>query len=118
LKLFAGTQWDLPPTCDQCGKLEDRCECPPAPAQQRPLVPPEKQNLVIRKEKRKKGKVVTLLTGLQVQGPEQLKDFLRQLKNQCGTGGKIDGETIEIQGDQVKKMVSILGAQGYRIRQG
>ena len=89
------------------------CQCPPPSAAKSPIVPPEKQKLQIRTEKRKKGKVVTQLIGLKVSDPEQLKEFLRNLKNECGTGGKIEGEIIEIQGDQVEKLSSILAAQGY-----
>ncbi len=28
-RLFAGTPWDRPPTCDRCGKPESECACPP-----------------------------------------------------------------------------------------
>ena len=41
-RLFAGTPWDRPPTCERCGKLESECDCPPAAVPPRRL-PPETQ---------------------------------------------------------------------------
>lgn len=31
MRLFEGTEWDQPPKCDRCGRLEDDCDCPPPP---------------------------------------------------------------------------------------
>ena len=39
-RLFAGTPWDRPPTCERCGKLESECACPP-PAVEPKRLPPE-----------------------------------------------------------------------------
>ena len=61
MRLFEGTQWDRPPRCDECGELEEDCVCPP-PAKE--LTPPEKQTARLAVEKRKKGKVVTVVRGL------------------------------------------------------
>jgi translation initiation factor 1 len=48
------------PARDRCGKLESECQCPPAAI----LVPPDQQTVLIAVEKRKAGKVVTVLRGL------------------------------------------------------
>ena len=58
-RLFAGTPFDRPPTCERCGQLESACSCPPVAAE--PVrIPPEKQTARLRVERRPKGKVVTV----------------------------------------------------------
>ena len=69
-RLFAGTPWDRPPTCERCGKLESECTCPP------PLVAPvrlapESQTARLRLEKRPRGKVVTVVANLDPAGNAQ-----------------------------------------------
>jgi translation initiation factor 1 len=66
-------------------------------------------------EKRKKGKVVTVLRGLSVEGND-LPDLLRQLKSACGTGGTLKDDAIELQGDHTKRAGEFLAAMGYRVR--
>ncbi len=62
-RLFAGTPFDIPPTCDRCEKLEEECDCPPM-VEEKTWKAPETQTAKIKIEKRKKGKIVTLVTGL------------------------------------------------------
>ncbi len=109
--LFAGTKWDIPVRCDRCGALEVDCRCPPPPAE---LIPPEKQILRVRTEKRKAGRVVTLVSGLVDQGdiPSQL---LTKLKNACGAGGTIEDGSLVLQGDQQAKVSPMLTQLGYRL---
>jgi translation initiation factor 1 len=69
--------------------------------------------------KGRKGKTVTVITGLYEQ-PEALELLLKQLKNQCGAGGTIknndaDSE-IEIQGDHCPKILQILLKLGYKAK--
>ena len=80
-RLFAGTEFYQPAKCDRCGELEDACRCPPAPT---PRIPPEKQTAKLSVEKRKKGKVVTVVRGLPAQGND-LAELLGILKT--GTWG-------------------------------
>jgi translation initiation factor 1 len=109
MRLFAGTPFDRPPRCDRCGALEEQCTCPP------PRLPPESQNVRLVVEKRKKGKVVTVLRGLSAEGND-LPDLLRQLKSACGTGGTLKDGAIELQGDHVRRAAVILGEIGYWVR--
>lgn len=113
-RLFAGTPFDRPPTCEQCGKLEAECTCPP-PAEPPQLVPPAQQTAVLRVEKRAKGKVVTVIRGL-LSAHNDLPALLTRLKNRCGTGGTLDGDAIEIQGDHLARLKTLLAEIGYRIR--
>ena len=114
MRLFEGTEFYQPPRCDTCNNLEDECTCPtPEPEQ----VPPSRQTARIRVEKRKKGKVVTVIRGLAAGNPDRhLTELFTQLKNACGAGGTIQDETIEIQGDHQLRIEQLLKQIGYRVR--
>ena len=112
MRLFEGTQWDRPPRCEQCGELEEDCTCPPPP---RVLTPPEKQTARLAVEKRKKGKVVTVVRGLPAE-ENDLPTLLGQLKTACGAGGTLKGDLLEIQGNHVERVRDLLASLGYRVR--
>lgn len=67
---------------------------------------------VSRETKGRKGKGVTIVSGLRLAGP-QLEALATQLKRRCGCGGTIDGDRIEIQGDHRETIVRELSAQGW-----
>ncbi len=110
-RLFAGTPWDRPPTCERCGKLESECDCPPIPVES-PRVSPSEQTAWLRVEKRPKGKVVTVVRNL-VQDDEALRELASRLKTACGAGGTVKDGTIEIQGDRLSIAESALISLGY-----
>jgi len=112
MRLFEGTPFDIPPKCERCGKLEEECDCPPPPPQYKP---PEKQTARLAVEKRKKGKVVTVVRGLPA-ADNDLPALLTELKNTCGAGGTVDGDTVEIQGAHVERIHKALSAKGYRVK--
>lgn len=88
----------------------------PAPAEETPALPPEKQRLVVRRDTSgRKGKVVTLVQGFE--GPaEALEELAKELKKHCGAGGSAkDGEAV-IQGDVREKTGKFLSDRGYRVR--
>jgi translation initiation factor 1 len=114
MRLFAGTQFDRPPVCERCGRLETDCDCLPVPAPKN-LIPAGKQTARLSVEKRRKGKVVTLIQGLPAIGNE-LPSLLARFKSACGAGGTLDGETLEIQGDHRDRLRELLEAAGYRVR--
>ena len=111
MRLFEGTQWDVPPTCTQCGALDLECTCPPATES---VVPPDEQTARIRVEKRKRGKMVTVIRGLSNQG-NHLEDLLTQLKSSLGAGGSLRQSDIEIQGDHAERLAGLLKKMGYRV---
>lgn len=111
-RLFEGTQWDVPPTCDRCEQLESDCECPPTPAAAH-IVEPSKQRLKIQVEKRKRGKTVTVIRG--VANDDARAGLLTDLKNACGSGGTIRDDNLEIQGDHRETLERILPQLGYRV---
>jgi len=112
MRLFEGTKWDRPPRCERCGELEEDCTCPPPP---KVLTPPEKQTVRLAVEKRKKGKVVTVVCGLPAD-ENDLPALLSQLKAACGAGGTVKDDLLEIQGDHLKRVLGLLAEIGYRVR--
>jgi translation initiation factor 1 len=66
-------------------------------------------------EKRKKGKVVTVIRGLPATGND-LPALLSRLKNQCGAGGAIQEDRLEIQGEHVERICRVLTELGYAVK--
>jgi translation initiation factor 1 len=112
MRLFAGTPLDRPPKCDRCGELETDCKCLPGESAR---IAPEKQVARLAVEKRKKGKVVTVIRGLSMEGSD-LPALLSRLKSQCGAGGTIEEDTLEIQGEHVERIGAILRELGYGVK--
>ena len=112
MRLFAGTPFDRPPRCERCGELEEDCICPPEPP---PRIPPEQQTARLAVEKRKKGKLVTVVRGLIAEGND-LPELLTLLKSTCGAGGTLKADVLEIQGNQLDRVREALDKIGYRIR--
>lgn len=71
---------------------------------------------ISRQTKGRKGKGVTLITGLPLSG-DALKEMAKQLKQKCGTGGTVKDGVIEIQGDHRDLLVEMLGRLGYTVKQ-
>jgi translation initiation factor 1 len=70
---------------------------------------------VARETKGRKGKGVTVITGLPLNEIE-LKFLAKDLKQKCGTGGTAKNGVIEIQGDMRDKLVTELESLGYRVK--
>ncbi|HUG69611.1 MAG TPA: translation initiation factor [Pirellulaceae bacterium] len=110
-RLFAGTELYQPAKCERCGNLEEYCQCPPAPI---PRLSPEKQTAKLSIEKRKKGKVVTVVRGLPAEGND-LPELLSTLKTTCGAGGALKEDALEIQGRHIDRIRESLKTIGYRV---
>jgi translation initiation factor 1 len=85
---------------------------------ERPIqeLPPQQQNVRVQATRAgRKGKTVTVITGFQSQ-PETLQGLLKQLKAQCGSGGTLKDNEIEIQGDHKQKILEILIGLGYKAK--
>lgn len=66
-----------------------------------------------RSTKGRKGKGVTLVTGLPLEN-NSLKELAKKLKQKCGTGGTVKNGVIEIQGDHRDLLVESLNTLGYK----
>lgn len=114
-RLFAGTQFDRPPKCDDCGLLEEDCKCPPPPEPETERIPPEKQTARLAIEKRKRGKSVTVIRDLDPVGND-LPALLTKLKTACGAGGALKDGVMEIQGRNLEGVRAELQKIGYRVK--
>ena len=63
----------------------------------------------------RKGKGVTLITGVPLTG-EALKELARQLKQKCGSGGTLKDGIIEIQGEHRDQLVEELQKHGWTVK--
>lgn len=110
--------------CPRCGLPEASCACkrtsaaPPrsgaaAPrgASPSPKPPKDGRVRVSSETKGRKGKGVTLVSGLKLD-PAALAELAKDLKVQCGSGGTVKDGVIEIQGDHRDKLVGLLIARG------
>lgn len=97
--------------CPDCGRAVDACICGTEEA-----VPAGDGIVrVSRETKGRKGKGVTVISGLPLK-PAELKQFARELKARCGSGGTVKDAHIEIQGDHRDKLLDILAAKGYTVK--
>ncbi len=97
--------------CPDCGAPKDQCQC------SRESEIPQGDGIVrvSRETKGRKGKGVTLVTGVPL-AEKELKALAKQLKAKCGTGGTVKNGVIEIQGDQRDLLLNELQKQGYSVK--
>jgi len=114
-RLFAGTPFDVPPTCDRCGKLEEQCRCEPLPEPKHKFLDPEKQGAKVRVDRRKHKRMVTIVWGLSPTETD-LPELLSNLKSACGSGGSLQNDQIELQGDHLHRVQEKLHQIGYKVR--
>jgi translation initiation factor 1 len=101
--------------CPECTRPLSECRCRRSkPAQ--PAVPAVDGIVRVGREtKGRKGKGVTLISGLPLTG-DALEALATRLKKRCGCGGTVDAGVIEIQGDHRDLLVEELGRLGYTVR--
>lgn len=79
-------------------------------------LPPQQQTIYLHRESSGRGgKAVTLVKNLAL-SPEDMKALAKQLKQECGTGGAIKDDVIEIQGEQRERIASVLRKLGYKVK--
>ena len=99
-------------SCPKCGQPLKKCRCQNSPDQQ------SKKDGIVRiqrETKGRKGKGVTLITGIPLAGDE-LKSLAKTLKQKCGTGGTIKNGVIEIQGDHRDLLLGLLQEKGWQVK--
>jgi translation initiation factor 1 len=70
---------------------------------------------VSRETQGRKGKAVTVISGLGL-ATAQLEALATQLKKRCGSGGTVDENRIEIQGDHRDTLLSELTRRGWTVK--
>jgi len=96
--------------CPDCNKPAVKCSC-------RKQSSSKSDGIVrlMRETKGRKGKAVTLITGLPFDN-EGLKKLSKSLKKKCGSGGSLKNDVIEIQGDHRDVLEKDLGRLGYTVK--
>ena len=97
--------------CPKCNHPVGDCVC----GKDRPGAPKDGVVRVSRETKGRKGKGVTLLTGVPLAAAE-LPALAKRLKNLCGAGGTIRDGVIEIQGDHRDRIVAELQGRGWTVK--
>ncbi len=108
--MFDGTPLERPVTCEVCKQPMAQCACPRS--ESGVVLLPDDQPARVGREKRRKGKTVTVITGLD-NVASNLDAILAQLKSACAAGGTISERRIEIQGNHREQVLSILQNLGY-----
>jgi translation initiation factor 1 len=70
---------------------------------------------VAKATKGRRGKVVTVITGVPLDAAKLTK-LGKRLKKRCGSGGTVRDGVIEIQGDHRDALVAALKGEGYTVR--
>ena len=79
---------------------------------------PAKDDEIIRIQrevKGRKGKIVTTVSGFQINADE-LKNLVTQIKRRCGTGGSVKDGLLIIQGDHRDTLLSELKNRGFKAK--
>lgn len=99
--------------CPKCGQPLQKCRCDNKSSNNN-----TKSDGIVRiqrETKGRKGKGVTLITGIPLTGDE-LKSLAKSLKQKCGTGGTIKNGVIEIQGDHRDLLLELLKGKGWQVK--
>ncbi len=79
-------------------------------------LPSRQQTAYIQRDrKRRGGKTVTVISGLQ-HNAAAYRALLQDLKTLCGAGGTLKDGTIEIQGDHRERIAARLSEMGYKVK--
>jgi len=98
--------------CPACGKPVASCACK---KQQKAAPSAASVVRVGRETKGRKGKGVTVVTGVPLSG-DALDALGSQLKRLCGSGGTVRDGVIEIQGDHRDLLVAELAKRGWTVK--
>ena len=90
--------------CDTCGLPKDLCVCE--------TIAKESQIIEVKTEKRKFGKVYTIITGIDSKEID-LNDIAKRLKSKFACGGTAKQGIIELQGNHLQNAKKELIALGF-----
>lgn len=99
--------------CPGCGKAKTACVCRPAAASGGG----GGAIRVSRETKGRKGKGVTVISGLPLHG-DALEQLASELKKRCGCGGTVKEGRIEIQGEHRDLLLQELARRGLHGKRG
>ena len=91
--------------CPKCGLPKELCVCE--------TIAKEEQHIVIKKVKRKFGKISTIIQGID-EKEINLKDLAKKLKSKFACGGTAKNGAIELQGDHMQEAKQELIKFGFK----
>lgn len=97
--------------CPNCGQATAHCIC----STKKPAVQGDGVVRVRRETKGRRGKAVTVITGVPLEHDRLLK-LAQELKQKCGSGGTVKDCVIELQGDHHDKLMEELKKRGYTVK--
>lgn len=92
--------------CPKCGLPKDLCVCE--------TIAREEQRIKIEEEKRKFGKIITIVSGLNTSEID-VKELTKKLKSKLACGGTSKNGTIELQGKHRTKILQELRTLGFNV---
>jgi len=92
--------------CSTCGLPDELCMCEE--------IAREQQQIRISNGKRRYGKVVTIVEGIDA-GDIDIAELARTLKTRCAAGGTVKEGRIELQGEHRRKVQATLQEMGYKV---
>jgi translation initiation factor 1 len=96
--------------CPQCEYSIDNCQCKTSA-----VANSDGTVRISRDTKGRKGKGVSIISGIAL-NDGGLKIIAKKLKQQCGCGGSVKNQTIEMQTDQRDKLKAALEKDGYTVK--
>lgn len=94
----------MPEICNRCGLPKEICVCEE--------IAREQQNITIFTVKRRYGKMVTVIEGIDANDID-IEELAKTLKTKCAAGGTVKGGNIELQGDHKRKAMEALREMGF-----
>ena len=92
--------------CPKCGLPKEICACEE--------IAREQQNITIAVDKRRYGKMMTIVDGLNPHDVD-IESLVTKLKSICACGGTVKEGRIELQGDHRPKVKQSLEKMGYSV---
>ena len=90
--------------CDTCGLPKELCVCEE--------IARETQNIRITVDKRRYGKLMTIVDGINPADID-LDKLLKELKSKCACGGTLKDGRVELQGEHRKRVADVLREMGF-----
>jgi translation initiation factor 1 len=90
--------------CQKCGLAKELCVCE--------TIAKEDQRIQVKVEKRKFGKLITVITGINAKDID-IKDLAKKLKSKFACGGTVKGNNIELQGMHKERVKAELIKLGF-----